>query len=443
MRTVFLNMTMSGVKCIDKPITIQFANKNVDKSIFKGSFVKAIYGTNGEGKTAIVHGVRLYHSSLIDSTYLICQSKNNYFSELINFKTKSFNFDLYFAGIYDENDTKICIFHHELRYAFKDKIFVIESERFSKVNGNTWGNKDNESIIYETKNGEIINLNENFNLTIRNEIIDKTKNKLEEKSPLIEMALICINKRGLKKIISDQYDIEDYVIRGALGISGVVTYLDDKDSHTINKSEIDNFIQVANDQNNTVFVIDKEADEILKNDKDLYKAQIVKITNFLKIFKPELKDISIDFQPYGNKLMCKKILVYKDGSKVSSEYESNGIKKLMKLYACLNAAENGDVVFIDEIDSNIHDVYLCKLIEYFANYSNCQLVFTTHNLGPMEVLSDTNLKHTIDFINHSEITSWKKNGNYSVVNVYRAGLIPNSPFNIDCYDFVKVFGGDE
>ena len=58
----------------------------------------------------------------------------------------------------------------------------------------------------------------------------------------------------------------------------------------------------------------------------------------------------------------------------------------------------------------------------------------------MEVLDKSGIKHSIDFINDSKISSWKRNGNYSVVKVYRGGAIPNCPFNIDAADFVKVFG---
>lgn len=46
----------------------------------------------------------------------------------------------------------------------------------------------------------------------------------------------------------------------------------------------------------------------------------------------------------------------------------------------------GGIVFIDEFDSNLHDVYLCALIEYLMEYGEGQLCFTTHNVGPMDIL---------------------------------------------------------
>ena len=57
----------------------------------------------------------------------------------------------------------------------------------------------------------------------------------------------------------------------------------------------------------------------------------------------------------------------------------------------------------------------------------------------MEVLDKADKKYSIDFINNQTVSSWRKNGNYSVVRVYRSGSIPNSPFNINAVDFVKVF----
>lgn len=88
------------------------------------------------------------------------------------------------------------------------------------------------------------------------------------------------------------------------------------------------------------------------------------------------------------------------------------------------------IVFIDEFDSNIHDVYLCALLEYLMEYGKGQLCFTTHNVGPMDVLKHH--KKSIDFLSEDhEIYSWTTSGNYSPSKLYRNGMIEGSPFNID------------
>ena len=60
------------------------------------------------------------------------------------------------------------------------------------------------------------------------------------------------------------------------------------------------------------------------------------------------------------------------------------------------------------------------------------------NSASQHVLSKR--KHSIDFLSdNSEIISWKKKGNYSVINLYRNGMIDNSPFNIEHFDFLGLF----
>ena len=44
--------------------------------------------------------------------------------------------------------------------------------------------------------------------------------------------------------------------------------------------------------------------------------------------------------------------------KVNKEFESTGIKKLVRLYSAFKAANNYGIAFVDEMDSNINDIYL-------------------------------------------------------------------------------------
>lgn len=118
---------------------------------------------------------------------------------------------------------------------------------------------------------------------------------------------------------------------------------------------------------------------------DDYKETISKLYEFLHIFKSDLKGIEIDKKDNKGSFVCNLVMVY-DGYKISAEYESTGIKKLIRLFAYINEMVHGGIVFIDEFDSNLHDVYLCALLEYLMEYGKGQLCFTTHNVGPMDVL---------------------------------------------------------
>jgi len=137
---------------------------------------------------------------------------------------------------------------------------------------------------------------------------------------------------------------------------------------------------------------------------------------------------------------CKKIFVYKN-YKIDIEFESTGIKRLVKMFSSLKASANGGIVFIDEMDANLHDVYFTKLIEFFKEQSRGQLCFTTHNLEPIEVLKDCS--HSLDFVsNDSRLSSWVKSGNKSPMKKYVNGLIPYSTFNVGSIDFEFLLDED-
>lgn len=71
-------------------------------------------------------------------------------------------------------------------------------------------------------------------------------------------------------------------------------------------------------------------------------------------------------------------------------------------------------------------------------YAKGQLCFTTHNVGPMDILKQN--KKSIDFLSTDHTTyPWTKNGHYSPSTLYRNGMIEGSPFNVDSIDFIGMF----
>lgn len=164
-----------------------------------------------------------------------------------------------------------------------------------------------------------------------------------------------------------------------------------------------------------------------------------RLFRFVQIFKPDLINIDIDKKIDGENYICNLVMVYPDYL-LDSEFESRGIRKIMQLFKYLENAVNGAIVFIDALDSNINDIYLEKLIEYFMNYGKGQLCFTAHNLSPMNILKDR--KKSICFISSTNtVHLWTSDGNLSPENAYRNGFIDDSPFNVEASDFLGIIGG--
>ena len=56
-----LNVTVAGVKCIEEEIRLDFYKKIVNQKFDADKYrIKAIYGENGSGKSAIITAVKIF-----------------------------------------------------------------------------------------------------------------------------------------------------------------------------------------------------------------------------------------------------------------------------------------------------------------------------------------------------------------------------------------------
>ena len=176
---------------------------------------------------------------------------------------------------------------------------------------------------------------------------------------------------------------------------------------------------------------------VKKEQYEEFEKSVSQLSDFIKIFKNTLITIDIDKRENGDNYICSLVMKYNDYS-IDAEFESTGIKKLIRLFDYLEKMVHGGIVFIDELDSNLHDVYLCALLEYLMENAEGQLCFTTHNIGPMDILRKN--KKSIDFLSTDhKIYSWTNNGNYSPSSLYRNGMIEGSAFNVFSFDFLSAF----
>ena len=81
---------------------------------------------------------------------------------------------------------------------------------------------------------------------------------------------------------------------------------------------------------------------------------------------------------------------------VPLRYESEGIKKLVSILVLLIDvySKPGSCVVIDELDSSIFEFLLGELIQVLNENGRGQLIFTAHNLRPLEILNSGSLVFT-------------------------------------------------
>ena len=84
------------------------------------------------------------------------------------------------------------------------------------------------------------------------------------------------------------------------------------------------------------------------------------------------------------------------GHEYPLRHESLGIKKIIQFLSLLIAAYNDPsyVLAVDEFDSSVFEFLLGELTSVMKESGSGQLIFTSHNLRPLEKLDDTSICFT-------------------------------------------------
>lgn len=413
MKIFMLSFKVNGVKNIEKDIEINFYNKTLKRFSPCGSNVKGIFGPNGIGKTSIIKGMDILRKISLNDNYLTNDFNLIILDKIINKKIEKASLEIEFLVIDDKK--KKSRYVHSITIAITSpKEIKILFENIKKKDPNT------DQIVGEIliENG-IIKNDSLHKDDLKSEIVDITKNLLEKRSIVNIVKPSVLKSIDLEKI---RYFYRKLHIK-----------IDREDSH-LGYALMDNPLKDDIPFNDSIGNYDMI---ISKNNLQIFEDYLRRMTEFLKIFKPNLRNIEYEKKEGKEEYYINILFVY-DDYKVNYEFESMGIKNLFSLFTYFRALSEDEVVVIDEIDTSIHDIYLNKLIEFFAVDGKGQLVFTAHNITLLQTLKK--YKHSIDFINENmEVISWIKNGNSSPFKSYKDGYIKGLPFNIKEYDFLEIF----
>ena len=425
MKDIYLtNYSVNGIKTLDKTVSLSFYKKTINKEPDTQEYnIKGIYGMNGSGKSGIVTSVEILRNLIIDTGYLNNPVAQKHLDAIVNKKVGELSIEAEFIA---KSGAQLLLFQYEIcdgeiifMYGLEEENGFVVEIRNKTMNLLTTGSAC--ALIYVNM---LYSGDGNYSFYREDKVARVIMNAI---SVLFSFG------HKLHVYLDESDDHKPYMIQNT------ILSCDDVDSQNAKLySLIGNIFELQNENINVIF---SNRNMIAKPRLDKFIETINKLYEFLHIFKSDLMGIEIDKKENGDFWMCDLVMVY-DSYKIHAEFESTGIKKLIKLFVYVREMVRGGIVFIDEFDSNLHDVYLCALLEYLMEYGEGQLCFTTHNVGPMDVLKQH--KKSIDFLSEDhQIYPWKTNGNYSPSKLYRNGMIEGSPFNVDAIDFIGVFGTGE
>ena len=132
-----------------------------------------------------------------------------------------------------------------------------------------------------------------------------------------------------------------------------------------------------------------------------YVANTIKQINI--VMKSLIPEINIEIYNAFDKLLKDgkdgvqfEIIAMRGENRIPLLYESAGIKKLISICSNLVACYNREsyCLVVDELDSGIYEYLLGECLEVMQDKAKGQLIFTSHNLRPLEILENDSLLYT-------------------------------------------------
>lgn len=129
--------------------------------------------------------------------------------------------------------------------------------------------------------------------------------------------------------------------------------------------------------------------------EEVYRVAVQVIENMNTVLNQLVPGLTIGIKSLGQQLMESgevgvniELVSKKNGMEIPLKYESEGIKKIVSILQLLIVVYNQPsiTVAIDEFDSGIFEYLLGELIRIISVRGKGQLIFTSHNLRPLETI---------------------------------------------------------
>ena len=143
-----------------------------------------------------------------------------------------------------------------------------------------------------------------------------------------------------------------------------------------------------------IFMLDTFEPEILSNDKfekiNYHINQInVVLSQLIPSLTIELHELSNAITKEGEEGKLVELIAKRDDIIIPFRDESDGVRKIISILNLLIDVfiDRSITVAIDEIDAGIYEYLLGELLQIIQDSGKGQLIFTSHNLRPLEILN--------------------------------------------------------
>ncbi|WP_426709627.1 AAA family ATPase [Cetobacterium sp. SF1] len=401
--------------------SIEFGSINNMEDFFEESKILGIYGQNGSGKTSIIEGMEIIKLLL---------SGDKLPHNTLDFISKGKDNMTITITLLVENEHIIKLLEYSVNISKKlslldDKEILIpeisEILKLKEYKDDSWTRK---KILIQTsgKNIKPIGISQNLDLielTVAKKLSEKSNSSFIFSNDLIE--LIIKNKSYFKELIENINFLKKYGKRN-------LYIINNREISLIN-TNIMIPLNFRYEENNSisqgVIPIYLNESTFLKNKEfKIIQGVIEKMNIALESLIPNLNINIIELEKGLTKNMEEgvyiKLTSKKGDLEIPLEYESDGIKKIVSILGTLIATYNDPNfnLFIDEFDATIFEYLLGEILQIMEKFAQGQLVFTSHNLRPLEVLEPRHLRFTITDSNNKYIKIPNVKATNNLRNIY-------------------------
>lgn len=429
------NISIENFKNVQKG-TLDLENRRKN---YRASIV-GLYGQNGSGKTALIDALQLLKFSLcgkaIPKKYADYINVNEEYSALkfqFRMQKKEVFYNIWYQfsmkkvideSEIEENDIsnskikyKAQIFDEVLSFSYTSKEEKIrKSPLIDTRTSEVFIPRSKYSELLEKSNEDIMELLLTKRLVqaqSRSFIFSREMLNRFRKNCNVELYLEVIN--GLNAFGNKELFIIDTEHEGLINMNALPLSFRYKD----NKTEmIGNLLFPLN----VPAPIPNEALDVVRKVIDNMNIVLKQLVPGLTI---DIVDLEAVVSEEGKMGRLTQLMSLKNGKAIPFRYESEGIKKIVSILQLLIVVYNNPsiTVAIDEMDSGIFEYLLGELLNIISEKGKGQLIFTSHNLRPLETIDKGFIAFTTTNPDNRYIRLTNVKGNNNLRDFYYRDIV--------------------
>ena len=409
---------------------------NIGIKDIRSSNIIGVYGQNGSGKTALIDALSLLKFVLCGQS--IPEDYCNYINSESDYASFTYKF---LVKLQNSSDVQI-------RYSFfikKEKRIINNNVLLKPTNGQSLRTKDGKPLfvpklddsykiivqdeclaytildegnnertkhLISTVNAEIFLPQNKYDLLIGNEDNDRLDLLAAKKICAVESRSFVFSPELLAKI-GEKNDNSDNLKNMILSIIESIVIFGNHELFVINTSNhalislnaLPMSFRYDNDKDrqsalgSIALPLDKPAiipDEQLSLVEDIVSNMNIVLKTLIPDLTISVKVIGTELAEDGSSRKTIELVSHKNAENIPLRYESEGIKKIISILQLLIVVYNQPsiTVAIDELDSGIFEYLLGELMQILDSNGKGQVIFTSHNLRPLEMLDKNSLYFT-------------------------------------------------